>query len=55
MQLEPRDILVLIREEAERLGRFSSTGRRDDLEGLRKHVAKLTLLLEALEAACIKR
>jgi hypothetical protein len=55
MQLEPRDIFVLIRAEAESLAHLASNGRRDDLEGLRKAVAKLKLLLGALEAVCIKR
>jgi hypothetical protein len=55
MQLEPRDLFVLIRDEAERLAHLAANGRKDDLEGLKKAVAKLILLLEALEAVSTKR
>lgn len=56
MQLETRDIGVLIRAEADRISQLAGAGRlRDDLSDLRKAVSKLSLLLEALEAVSTKR
>lgn len=56
MQLEPRDIGILIRSEAERLAGIAANNRlRDDLAEMKRAAAKLNLLIEALEAVATKR
>ncbi len=56
MQLEPRDLGVLIRVEAERIAGLAANGRlKDDLPDIKKAAAKLNLLLGALDDDLGKR
>jgi hypothetical protein len=55
MLLEPRDIGVLIRAEADRIGKMAENNLLRELPDMRKALAKLTMLMEALETAGIKR